>query len=91
MNELWYWIIGAIVCWFIIRWFFKKPKPTKRRNFRADEYMQIADRNGARCKKCGSTENLSLDHITPISKGGNYDERNLQILCRSCNSQKRDK
>ena len=31
------------------------------------------------------------DHIVPWSKGGKTEESNLQMLCRSCNNDKRDK
>jgi len=44
-----------------------------------------------KCEKCHTTEKLTIDHIIPISKGGTNDLSNLQLLCRSCNSRKRDK
>jgi hypothetical protein len=40
------------------------------------------------CLKCGSSYNLTVDHIVPVSKGGGDDRSNLQCLCRSCNSRK---
>ena len=40
------------------------------------------------CVYCGSIENLSKDHIIPISKGGTQDPKNLIGACRSCNSSK---
>src|SRR4029077_4306219 len=43
------------------------------------------------CMKCGSTWNLSVDHIVPRSKGGTNHPFNLQVLCRSCNSKKSTK
>jgi 5-methylcytosine-specific restriction endonuclease McrA len=42
------------------------------------------------CSFCGSTDNISIDHIIPISKGGNHSIGNIQALCLSCNTQKRD-
>lgn len=42
---------------------------------------------GARCAFCGSTRGLTLDHITPKSKGGSKrNPQNHQLLCRRCNS-----
>ncbi len=38
----------------------------------------------ARCKECGTTENLSVNHIKPLALGGTNDEDNLEILCRKC-------
>lgn len=32
-----------------------------------------------------------LDHATPVSRGGNNDPDNLQLLCPPCNISKRDK
>jgi 5-methylcytosine-specific restriction endonuclease McrA len=34
---------------------------------------------------------LTLDHITPQSRGGTTDNSNLVTCCRSCNSRKQDK
>lgn len=45
-------------------------------------------RDGCRCKKCGSSEILCLDHIIPVSRGGKSDLSNIQLLCFSCNSKK---
>ena len=38
----------------------------------------------AKCKRCDSQENLSVNHILPCSDGGTHDAENLQILCRKC-------
>lgn len=49
------------------------------------------------CQMCGEyvgIENLTLEHILPISKapkGFVYTIDDIQFLCRSCNSKKRDK
>lgn len=43
-----------------------------------------------KCLKCGSENNLCIDHIYPINKGGLNKLENLQTLCKSCNSSKRD-
>ena len=43
------------------------------------------------CLFCGSVENLTIDHIIPISKGGKNLESNVQILCGTCNSKKGDR
>jgi ssDNA-binding Zn-finger/Zn-ribbon topoisomerase 1 len=49
----------------------------------------IYERDGYRCRKCGKyTEDLEIDHIFPISKGGKSNYDNLQTLCHRCNSLK---
>ena len=46
---------------------------------------QVWRRDGGQCVKCGRKENLQLDHIIPVKKGGATTVNNLQLLCRSCN------
>jgi len=48
----------------------------------------IYKRDGNRCCKCGSSSNLEIDHIIPISKGGKSTIDNLQTLCHKCNVEK---
>ncbi len=49
----------------------------------------IYNRDHYRCKKCGrKTDNLEIDHIVPISKGGKTTIDNLQTLCHDCNVNK---
>jgi 5-methylcytosine-specific restriction endonuclease McrA len=43
------------------------------------------------CNLCGATEDLDGDHEIPLSRGGRSNEANVQVLCRSCNSAKRDR
>jgi 5-methylcytosine-specific restriction endonuclease McrA len=49
------------------------------------------EKYGKKCIKCGSKNNLSLDHIISIFDGGSNDIENIQILCKSCNSSKGNK
>jgi len=43
------------------------------------------------CQFCGTDENLTFDHMHPVSRGGGTSLFNLQVLCLSCNSFKNDK
>ena len=43
------------------------------------------------CFNCGSTENLTVDHYRPLSKGNALTLTNAIILCTSCNSSKNNK
>lgn len=51
--------------------------------------FSIYARDGYRCRKCGrKTNDLEIDHIIPIAKGGKTVYENLQTLCRRCNARK---
>jgi hypothetical protein len=50
--------------------------------------MRVWQRDGGRCVKCGSRDRLEFDHIIPIAEGGNNTERNIELLCETCNRQK---
>lgn len=47
-------------------------------------------RDNHKCLKCGTRENLTVDHIIPKSRGGNNSFVNLQTLCLKCNAEKKD-
>jgi hypothetical protein len=48
----------------------------------------VFKRDGFKCQKCRKQEDLSLDHIVPVSKGGKTESKNLQTLCENCNTKK---
>lgn len=41
-----------------------------------------------KCAACGTTENLVIDHIVPVVRGGSCEMDNLQALCQPCNARK---
>jgi hypothetical protein len=53
--------------------------------------IEVWRRDGGKCVKCGSRENLEYDHIIPISKGGSNTTRNIELLCEKCNRSKSNK
>lgn len=36
------------------------------------------------------SSDLTVDHIIPLARGGTHDRSNMRVLCRGCNSRKRD-
>lgn len=42
------------------------------------------------CQICHTADNLSFDHIIPVSQGGLTVRENLAILCKPCNELKAD-
>ena len=50
----------------------------------------VFNRDGRKCLRCGSTDDLSIDHVVPLAKLGTNDPDNLQTLCKRCNASKGD-
>jgi 5-methylcytosine-specific restriction endonuclease McrA len=48
----------------------------------------IKARDGHKCVYCGSSENLTVDHVRPKSRGGTDTADNLVTACRPCNQAK---
>ena len=83
-----------------------RDKDNQRRSWSQDEVIRITARRlgwnpfrrTPRCKVCGSTNNLQIDHIKSLKRGGVNTKfslspfkskyRNLQLLCRDCNLRK---
>lgn len=51
----------------------------------------IIVRDGGRCVNCRRTDDLQIDHIVPIARGGVSEDGNLQTLCGRCNRRKSKK
>lgn len=72
-------------------------KSQKRRaRFRSVEIYQITEKElhklyNQPCNNCCSLEQQTLDHIIPITRNGRHSIGNLQTLCKSCNSKKRQR
>ena len=57
--------------------------------YRANRPLAIRRAGGKRelteaGRRCGSTDRISVDHITPLSQGGTHHLDNLRVLCRPC-------
>lgn len=50
--------------------------------------LSVWRRDQGKCVQCGSKEKLEYDHIIPISRGGSNTDRNVQLLCETCNRKK---
>jgi 5-methylcytosine-specific restriction endonuclease McrA len=72
-------------------------------DFTPFERTTILERDKWTCQSCGckvhdrhtgdwnTYDKAHIDHIIPVSKGGNSEPSNLQVLCRTCNLSKQDK
>lgn len=56
-----------------------------------EEWMDILKKSGFKCSVCGSSNDLTMDHLIPISKGGLHTKSNIGVKCRKCNSSKGSK
>jgi 5-methylcytosine-specific restriction endonuclease McrA len=48
----------------------------------------ILRRDSHRCQYCGTTTNLTVDHVMPKSRGGEDSWENLTTACIKCNNKK---
>lgn len=79
-------------------------KAKRRKRTRGGENidpLDVFDQFQWRCAHCGCKTPKSrrgtyagnapeLDHIVPLARGGKHVRKNVQLLCRNCNSQKGD-
>lgn len=61
----------------------------KKGTHTSEEWQEMVSFFGGRCVRCGADDAAPVkDHIVPIYQGGCDSIRNLQPLCRHCNSSK---
>lgn len=71
----------------------KNARQSKRNKVLSDKEYHVLPKDlrkiySSSCWACGTKENISLDHIIPLSRGGSHSVGNMLSLCRSCNSSK---
>lgn len=77
----------------------KRARKQKRRaikqnapgSFTSKEWYNICELYDFHCLSCNTQfdyEDLTIDHVVPLSRGGSNYIRNLQPLCGHCNSSK---
>lgn len=57
----------------------------------AEEWNIVLQLQGYKCIKCNNYFDKidpTIDHIIPVTRGGNFNKTNVQALCGSCNSKK---
>lgn len=57
----------------------------------AAQWRTICEVDGWKCEYCGKAlteKTATMDHVIPLTKGGEHDPGNIVPACRSCNSRK---
>ena len=54
-------------------------------------WLAVCEKYADTCIYCGSKERITIEHLTPVSRGGTNEASNLAPACLSCNSSKRNK
>ena len=70
---------------------FYEDQGSRRKTFSAELKRELHKAQGGKCMYCGRKPGIDLmdvDHKNPMDKGGSDQKRNLQVLCRSCNTRK---
>jgi 5-methylcytosine-specific restriction endonuclease McrA len=57
----------------------------------AAQWNGTVEEYGGRCAYCAQLGRPTMDHIEPLSKGGEHDVANVVPVCKSCNSRKNTK
>ncbi|HEY2416429.1 MAG TPA: HNH endonuclease [Steroidobacteraceae bacterium] len=57
----------------------------------AAEWKVIVRAAKGRCYYCQEKTKLTLDHVIPLSKGGQHTKTNVVPACQPCNSKKNDR
>lgn len=68
----------------------KSRREAKRKRNRR---RRLIARDGRKCRQCGTVltdDEITIDHIVPLSRGGCWCIGNLQIMCPPCNQLKSD-
>ena len=72
----------------------QKRRAAKAQNggsFSADEWEALCGLFDNKCAYCGDSNELTADHIVPLSKGGTNNIANILPACKKCNSSKHAK
>lgn len=57
----------------------------------AQQWRSILKLFDGKCAKCGASDNIHMDHVVPLAKGGSHSVDNVQPLCATCNLRKHTK
>lgn len=71
---------------------YHKRRSNQRIRIDKNYLIRLYKAQHGKCFYCGTdlSKYKAIEHLTPVSKGGDNDNINIVFSCRSCNSKKRD-
>lgn len=54
----------------------------------AAEWLEVLNTHNHQCVYCRGTEDISMDHVIPLSRGGRHTKANVEPACLRCNRRK---
>jgi len=69
---------------------YKARKQNAAGDFSDDQWKMVRDYYAlkGKCPSCGQYDEMHMDHVIPLYRGGSNYISNIQPLCKSCNSSK---
>jgi 5-methylcytosine-specific restriction protein A len=69
-----------------------KREKARAREIRASQWWRQEIGKGVcyHCEQKFSREELTMDHLIPVSRGGKSNKKNLVVSCKRCNSLKKN-
>lgn len=88
-------IFGHICPVFFVNEPFSETEETRKtkRTVSRTMFLRVVRRDNQTCQVCGKIlkdNEIEIDHIIPYSEGGPTEEKNLRVLCKECNRNKRN-
>jgi 5-methylcytosine-specific restriction endonuclease McrA len=70
---------------------YKRRSVAGQGKIKHSEWLLLLAAFDGNCAYCMQSGEITIDHITPLSKGGKNDRNNILPCCRTCNSKKQAK
>ena len=69
-----------------------KAERAKARTIRGSSWwrQQLGKGVCSHCEKRFAREELTMDHLIPLSRGGRSTKKNIVVSCKECNSRKKN-
>ena len=59
-------------------------------DFTEEDWLYCKEYFNYSCAYCGNTNNLTQEHVIPVTKGGSYSKNNIIPACTACNCSKQN-